>query len=97
MSWRPTSGSRGHLLGPLRGWRYLLEGFAYRPTSGVDIDVPKEATLCSEASPPPTRSVGLPPGLSGLGTEVAPPRSTIISLGPRGQTSTLSFGSTELT
>jgi hypothetical protein len=66
------------------------------PASGADIGVSEEAALCSEVSPPPFGSVGLSPGLSGLGAEVAPPYSTIISLGPRDQIPAISFGSTEL-
>jgi hypothetical protein len=66
------------------------------PTSGVDIDVPEGTALGPKASPPPSRRVGLPLGLPGLGAEVALPRSTIISLELRGQALALSFGSTEL-
>jgi hypothetical protein len=60
MSRRLTSSSRSHLLGPLGGRGTFSRDLPVTPASGVDIDVPKEVAFYSEASPPPSGSVGLP-------------------------------------
>jgi hypothetical protein len=85
---RPTSSSHGRLFGLLRGGGGISpeEDFPAAPTSGIVTDALERATLCPEASPPPPRSVRLPLSLLGLDTEAEAPRSTINSLGPRGQT-----------
>jgi hypothetical protein len=97
MSQRLTSGGHGHLLGPLGGGGISSEeDLPAAPTSGVDTNALERATLCPEASLPPPRSIRLPLGLLGLDTEAEPPRSTINSLGTRGQTPALSSRSTKL-
>jgi hypothetical protein len=97
MSRRPTSGSHGHLLGPLRGdGGTSSKDLPVASASGADINILEGIALGLEASPPLSRSVKLPLGLPGLGAEVALPHSTIISVGPRGQTPALSSESTEL-
>jgi hypothetical protein len=64
--------------------------------SGATADAPEGAVLGTEASPPPTRSVKLRSGLSGLGAWEEVPHNTSISPGPRGQAPALSSESAEL-
>jgi hypothetical protein len=66
------------------------------PASGATADAPERAVLSAEASPPPTESVKLRLGPSGLGAWEEVPCNTSISPGAWGQAPALSSGSAKL-